>query len=441
MIRSFIRWIRGYVKLCVQGYSPERFLNLCCYHQLFIWGLEPTGNGYEMYMSVSDFRKLKPLVRKTHTKVVLAGRYGFPFFLARYRRRKLFFAGLFICAALLWTYSLFIWDIHFEGNERYPDTTLAEFLKSEGIAPAMLRSRVDCPGIVKAIRKEYNDIVWVSASIDGTRLKIQIKENEDTFPEEGETYSERGEFPENEGSSPDEDDSAVSNSEDEKPVDLIAASDGVITEIVTRSGAPQVHVGDTVKKGDILVLGRVEVVNDSQEVVGYQYHRSDADVFADTQMEYTDTLSLTYQEKVYDGKKKYQPFIRLSDWTVFVGSVKNKYEHSEVFTEETRLRLGENFYLPFSYGLRTAKSYSFVEKTYTEEEARQLLSRDFNRFCEDLKEKGVQIRSNSVKIQLYENSATASGTLYLNEKITEEADTEILTVERKETDESVGTDD
>ena len=421
MIRSFIRWLQGYIRLCVAGYSPERFLNMCCFHNLFIWGLEPTEKGYEMYMSISDFRKLKPIIRKTHTKVTLEGRYGFPFFLARYRKRKLFFAGLFLCAVLLRAYSLFIWDIHFEGNERYPDTTLAEFLESEGVAPAMLRSRVDCPGIVKAIRKEYNDIVWVSASIDGSRLKIQVKENEDTFPEK--------------------DASVVPDGGEEKPVDLIASADGVVTKIVTRSGIPQVHVGDTVKKGDILVLGRVEVVNDSQEVVSYQYHRSDADVFADTQMEYTDTLPLTYQEKVYDGKKKYQPFIRLADWTVSVGSIKNKYEHSERVTEETQIRLGENFYLPLFYGMKSVKSYSLVERTYSEEEARRLLSLDFKRFCEDLEEKGVQIRENNVKIHLYEDSASASGTVYLNERITEEADTEILTVERKETDEPVGTDD
>ena len=224
-------------------------------------------------------------------------------------------------------------------------------------------------------------------------------------------------------------------------MDLVASADGVITEIVTRSGVPQVHVGDAVKKGDILVLGRVEVVNDSQEVIGYQYHSSDADVFADTQIEYTDTLDLTYQEKVYDGKKKYQPFLRLGGWTVSVGSVRNQYEHSERVSEETQVRLGENFYLPFSYGMKSVKPYSLVERTYTEEEARQLLSLDFKRFCEDLQEKGVQIRENDVKIHLYENSATASGTLFLNERITEEADTEILTVERKETDESVGTDD
>src|SRR5699024_10553679 len=149
----------------------------------------------------------------------------------------------------------------------------------------------------------------------------------------------------------------------------------------------------------------------------------------------------TYQEKVYDGKKKYQLFLRLADWTVSVGSIRNKYEHSERVTEETQIRLGENFYLPFSYGMKSVKSYSLVERKYTEEEARQLLSLDFKRFCEDLEEKGVQIRENDVKIHLYENSATASGTLFLNERITEESDTEILTVERKETDESVGTDD
>ena len=418
MIRSFIRWLKGYVRLRIEGYSPERFLNLCSFHQIYIWGLMPAGNGYEMYMTISDFRKLKPFVKKTHTRVILCKRCGFPFFIARYRKRKFFLIGIFLCAGLLKVYSLFIWDIHFEGNVRWPDETLTEFLKEEGITACMLKSNVDCPGIVKAVRKEYNDIVWVSASIDGSRLKIQIKENEDTFREED-----------------------VSVAQEDKPTDLIASADGVITEIVTRSGVPQVHVGDTVKKGDILVLGRVEVVNDSQEVTGYQYHASDADVFADTQLEYSDSISMTYEEKVYDGKKKYQPFFRLWDKTISVGTVRNQYENSEIFTSETQVKIGENFSLPVSYGIKTANSYSLVEKTYTEEEARQILSLHFNRFCEELEEKGIQIRENSVKIQLYENSAKASGILYLNKSITEEADTEILTIERKETDESVGTDD
>ncbi|HIZ82395.1 MAG TPA: sporulation protein YqfD [Candidatus Mediterraneibacter pullistercoris] len=418
MIRSFIRYLKGYVKIRAEGFSPERFLNMCSYHQIFIWGMKPCGNGYEMCMSIRDFRRLKPLAKKTHTRIVLSGRYGFPFFLFRYRKRRAFFIGAFLCVVLIKTYSLFIWDIHFEGNSRWPDETLSEYLRSEGVSPLMLKSRVDCPGIVKNIRKEYNDIVWVSASIDGSRLKIQIKENEDTFPQEN-----------------------VDVSGEETPTDLIASSDGVITSIVTRSGVPQVHVGDRVKKGDLLVLGRVDVVDDSGEVTGYQYQRSDADIFADTTMEYRDEISLTYKEKVYDGKEKYLPYVRFRDYTISVGSLANKYDHSEVISKEQPLKAGENFYLPVSLGLKTAKSYAFEEKKYSEEEVRALLSRNFERFYDDLAEKGVQIKGNNVKIHLYADSAVASGTLNMNERITEEADTEILTIERKETDESVGTDD
>ena len=35
-----------------------------------------------------------------------------------------------------------------------------------GDYPGMQKKNVDCQGIVKALRKEYNDIVWVSASLD-----------------------------------------------------------------------------------------------------------------------------------------------------------------------------------------------------------------------------------------------------------------------------------
>ena len=417
MIRSFIRYLRGYVKIRVEGYSPERFLNLCCFHHIFIWGLVPAGNAYEMYMSLSGFRKIRPFTRKTHTKAVILKRCGFPFFLKRYEKRKLFFISLLLCTALLKVYSLFIWDIHFEGNQKWPDETLSEFLDSKGVAPFMLKSSVSCADIVKDIRKEYNDIVWVSASIEGSRLKVQIKENEDTFKEETDV------------------------SQEEHPTDLVAETDGVITEIVTRSGVPQVHVGDTVKAGDILVSGRIEVKNDSGEVVGYQYQKSDADVFADTQIEYSDSMPLTWQDKVYDGRKRYKWYVRIFDWTISAGTVKSSFEHSELASSETQLKIGENFYLPVSFGFERAKSYDFQEKEYTQDEIREKLSLDFRRFCDELEEKGIQIRENSVKIHIGADSASASGSVYLNQRITREADTEILTIERKEQDESVGTDD
>lgn len=181
MIQAIFRSIRGYVKVRVQGYSPERFLNLCRYHQILIWDLAPVGNAYEMYLTLDGFRKLRPILRKTHTKVLLRKRCGLPFFIQRHRKRKAFLAGMLLGIGLLYFYSGYVWDIHFEGNEKWTDQTLLEFLATKDISPGIPKKQVDCARIVKDIRAGYDDIVWVSASIDGSRLRIQIKENEDTF--------------------------------------------------------------------------------------------------------------------------------------------------------------------------------------------------------------------------------------------------------------------
>ena len=113
---------------------------------------------------------------------------------------------------------------------------LTTFLKEEGIYPGMQKKNVDCQGIVKALRKEYNDIVWVSASLDGSRLKIQIKENEDAFPIISSTQPDK------------------SNKTDPLPADLVASTDGIITKLITRTGIPQVHIGDSVTKGNFTCI-------------------------------------------------------------------------------------------------------------------------------------------------------------------------------------------
>jgi len=430
VIQSIIRYMRGYVKIRVEGYSPERFLNLCRHHQIYIWGLTPCGNAYELYMSLKGFRKLRPIVRKTHTRVVLISRVGLPFFIYKYRKRKLFFLSFFLCMGLLYLYSSFIWDIHFEGNEKWTNETLLEFLETKNVAPHMPKSKVDCAQIVKDIRKEYDDIVWVSASIDGSRLNIQIKENEDTFREDGEDKTV----------SPAKGVDAQSPEDTEQPKDLIASKDGVITSIITRTGVPQVHEGDTVSKGDILVSGRVEVVNDSLEVVGYQYQKADADIFADTQMHYKDTISTKYKKKYYEKSKRYQYYVKIGSWFVDLGTLKNNYKEWDLRTNEHQLKLGENFYLPISYGSKVIKSYTPKEKTYTKEEIQKQLTENFEQFSKRLQEKGIQIKENSVKIHIGQNEASATGELFLNERITQEADTEIIEIERNEQDESVRTD-
>lgn len=80
MIVKLIQYIRGYVRIRITGYSPERFLNLCSHHQIRLWGLRPCGHAYEMYLSVKSFRKLKPILRKSNMRIKVLERRGSSFF-------------------------------------------------------------------------------------------------------------------------------------------------------------------------------------------------------------------------------------------------------------------------------------------------------------------------------------------------------------------------
>lgn len=77
---NIIKYLQGYVKIKVWGYSPERFMNLCGNHNILLWGIENHGEYYTMNISVRGFFKLKPMLKKTKTRAVILQRYGLPFY-------------------------------------------------------------------------------------------------------------------------------------------------------------------------------------------------------------------------------------------------------------------------------------------------------------------------------------------------------------------------
>ena len=97
MLIAILQYLSGYLIIRIEGYSPERFLNMCSHHGIYLWNLKPCGHAYEMNISVKGFRRLKPIIRKTGTKIIIRERRGFPFFLHKYRKRKIFFGGIFFC--------------------------------------------------------------------------------------------------------------------------------------------------------------------------------------------------------------------------------------------------------------------------------------------------------------------------------------------------------
>ncbi|MEY8282219.1 sporulation protein YqfD [Lachnospiraceae bacterium 50-23] len=413
MILKVIRYIKGYLRIRITGYSTERFLNACRHKGIFLWGLKPVSGAYEMNITVKEFRQLKPMIRKTGTKVLIVKRTGLPFFLYKYRKRKLFFGGACLCLFMILFMSRMIWGIDISGNTTYTDEALLKYLSSRNVKNGMAKSDVDCARIVKDIRKEYNDIIWVSASVRGTKLYIQIKENEDSIP-----VDEKG--------------------EENKAVDIVADRDCIVKDIVVRKGVVKVREGDTVKKGDVLISGQVPVNNDAKEVTGYQYHESDADILGTVVLPYEDECSHVYEikEEIQEEKgirvKKEEYFVTFGKWRFTFGSVENKYEHFEEYTAFKQLRMFENFDLPVTVGVRTAVPYRPVRKKYTKQEEQEILSAHFYRYLEELEKKGVEILENDVKIYTGHDSSRAKGSITVLMQVGEKKPSELLEIPKSQ---------
>lgn len=390
---QFMRYLHGYVRILVMSRMPERFLRMCAHHQIQLHHIYHRDNGYEMEVSVKDFFRLKQICRKSGSRIRIIQKYGLPFFFYRNKKRKAFFVGILCCMALLAFFSTKIWNINVEGNFSYSTQTILRYLEDEKVVHGIGKKALNCSQIAASLREEFPDIIWVSAKIKGTRLLITIQENMDTY--DTEKSQEDGQT---------------------QPCDLASETDGLIVDMVTRKGIPQMQPGDTCKKGDILVSGRLEIMNDSQEIVRYEYVEADADIYIQRTYPYYKEFPMVYEKRVYTGEETVRPFFQLMNKRITFTGWRDKYEHFDRVCSQYPLQITENYILPVSVGQIRDCAYVIQKQKYTEAEAQDLAETALTKFLMELSEKGVKISRNDVRIVINEKSCISSGNLTVIEK-------------------------
>lgn len=414
MLLSIIKYFKGYVYVRLSGYAPERFLNLCGSHDILIWNLKSTEDGYSFYISVAGFKQLRPILKKTKTRIRIQKKYGIPFKLYHYRKRKMFALGMLLFAGLIYYLSGFIWNIEVNGNSYLSEEVVLCFLSGEHASFGAKKKDIDCAVLEETLRSRYPEVIWTSIKIYGTKMTVDIQEN--LLPEE--TYEDNPEKPAH---------------------DIIAADDGEITEMITRSGTPVVTVGTKVKKGDVLVNGCIEILNDNGEVAKYLYRIADADVTAKVTYPYHDEIPVTYVEKKPTGAKKITYQIRMLDYLVKIPFFSPMEEPYEVVSDVSQFHFTDNFYLPVYLVRQTYSGYENRQKTYTEKEAKQLASKNLKKYINDLEEKGIQITGKNVIIERTKKKYVVKGTISTIKSIVSYQPTKIIeqsSEERQLTDES-----
>ena len=417
--------VSNQVRCLVTGEETLRFVNLCRNNGIELRHLVRRENAIQMEIDAENFKKLRPLVRKTHVKIHILNRHGPAFFFYRHKRRWWFLLGMTVFAGMIYILSLFVWQIDIDGNSKYTDALILQALSQMNVRTGCRKSEIDLPKIEEELRIMYNEITWVSASIAGTKLQIELREGDLKISgSSGGGQTGNVKRVENRENNPK---TQNGESETDLPANLVADEDAIITNLVVRRGTVAVRYGDEVKKGDVLIEGKVYIYNEDETLKKVDYLTAEGDVFGKYQELYEKHYQRKHEVRSYTGKNYRELGVEIVGKSfclpVWENILKKQLEEntlSEVWSWKKQFRLTPTFYLPFALEYTEYVPYENVVEEYTDEVIKKMAEEELQKYLNELEKKGVQIISNSVTISLDADGGHVKGTLILDGPIGKE---------------------
>ena len=406
--------VSNQVRCLVTGEETLRFVNLCRNNGIELRHLVRRENAIQMEIDAKNFKKLRPLVRKTHVKIHILNRHGPAFFFYRHKRRWWFLLGMTVFAGMIYILSLFVWQIDIDGNRKYTDALILQALAQMDVKTGCRKSEIDLPKIEEELRIMYNEITWVSASIAGTKLQIELREGDLKISgSSGGGQTGNVKRVENRENNP-----KTQNGESE--TDLPA-------NLLVRRVTFAVRYGDEVKKGDVLIEGKVYIYNEDETLKKVDYLTAEGDVFGKYQELYEKHYQRKHEVRSYKGKNYRELGVaivgksfRLPVWENILKKQLEGNTLSEVWSWKKQFRLTPTFYLPFALEYTEYVPYENVVEEYTDEVIKKMAEEELQKYLNELEKKGVQIISNSVTISLDADGGHVKGTLILDGPIGKE---------------------
>ncbi len=329
--------ILGYVTIEVEGYFIERFINLCNNQKIFLWNLKRThSTRIIINIGLKDFKRLKPIAKKTKCRVKMQKKKGLPFLLNRYKKRKIFLIFFLLIILVTVILSNFIWNIEITGNENISSEEIQKLLEENNFKIGKCKIGLKTKDIIQNIRLERSDIAWLGIEIEGTNATVKIVEA-DLKPD--------------------------IIAEDEY-CNLIATKDGMITKVIAQNGTPLVKEGDIVTKGTVLVGGWLE-----GKYTETNYVHANGDVQAKVWYYQKEKIPLKQLQKTKTGRKENKYSVKINNFKINLTKGVSKFKKYDTIETSKKLKLFSNFYLPIEIYTKAFEEYEEKELIYTPEEA------------------------------------------------------------------------
>ena len=372
IIKKIINYIYGYLRIVVEGYYIERFINICRNRNYMMWNIKKVNDIHlALNIEIKNFKEICKIAKKTQCKISIKAKRGLPFFLNKYKKRKLFALFLVLVLAIIFLSSNFVWNIEIIEENGLAIENIMEDIQEAGLRIGTLKNDIDTKEIINKVRLERDDIAWMGIELKGTNAIVRLVKAE----EKPEIVDE------------------------DEYCNIVSNKNGVITKINAQDGTANVKVGDTVSVGDVLINGWME-----GKYTGIRYVHAKGEIEARVWYTMNKTIQYTTTEKQYTGNIETNYGIKMNNFKINFPKGVSKFEFYDTIENENKIKLFSNFYLPISVVKTTCQQYEEIEKTYSVEEAKSLGIQEIEEELEKQIENKENIVNKNINTYEHENS-------------------------------------
>ena len=340
IIKILLLYLLGYVRITIEGYYIERFINICTTSKILIWNLK-RDKSVKLYLNIGikDFYKVIKIAKKLKCKVKINKKRGIPFIINKYRKRKIFLISLIIIIIIMYVSTGYIWNIEIQIEDNLKLDNLKEDIISAGLNIGIKKKEINIEEIVNQIRLNRDDISWIGIDLKGTNAIVKVVKAKE----------------------------APEIIDENDYCNIVATKSGTITQIIAQNGTALVKVGDEVEEGQILIQGTME-----GKYTGIRYVHSLGEVKAIVKYAKTEKISYKVENSVKTGniEKKYK--IKFNNFQINFYKTLSNFKIYDTIEENKKFKIFSNFYLPISVTKITNEEMEIISKEYTLEEATEI---------------------------------------------------------------------
>lgn len=247
-----IAYLRGEVRLRLTGASPERCLNALTRAGVEFWGIEKEDELHcVLCVLPRDARRAERIALRCGCEVERLHLRGLRKDLGKLLRRPVLALGLLAALGASFFLPSFVWVIEVQGNETVHTQTILRALEDEGIRCGTWAAGIPYNQVRNPLLNRLPQLSWIAVNRSGGKLSVLVAERR----------------------------FAVLETPDYPAAHIVAARDGVLTDVSVLEGMRLCSVGDTVRAGQMLVSGfedqgiYLRAVCAQAEIYGQTWHK------------------------------------------------------------------------------------------------------------------------------------------------------------------------